>query len=173
MFSRASFHISFFWQLNLNKSEIDNIGINQTWHRTHPKLSIMTIYNSLGSIWIQWIRVMILRWQSNLVNAKKTYLFVINFITPAKETLAVMVLSIWVKSLYFYLFNINNKKLWYVVFKAKKKALRRHKNKRSQNAMGRRALPSTILCLLFCLVSLNVNQGWFKQITVICVIKCL
>jgi len=38
---------------------------------TVSQLSIMIIYNSIWSILIQWIRVMIVRWQSDLLNTKE------------------------------------------------------------------------------------------------------
>ena len=41
---------------------------------TVPQLSIMIIYNSSWSIFIQWIRVMIVRWQSALVHTKESVL---------------------------------------------------------------------------------------------------
>ena len=42
------------------------------------QLSIMIIYNSTWSILIHWIRVMIVRWQSDLVNTKESVLPVRN-----------------------------------------------------------------------------------------------
>ena len=41
---------------------------------TVPQLSIMIIYNITWSTLIQWIRIMIVRWQSDLVNTKKSIL---------------------------------------------------------------------------------------------------
>jgi len=49
--------------------------------------SIIIIYNSTWSILIQWIRVMIVRWQSDQLKTKESihFLFVINLITLMKE----------------------------------------------------------------------------------------
>ena len=43
-------------------------------NRQFPQLSIMIIYNSTWSILIQWIRVMIFRWQSDIVKTKESTL---------------------------------------------------------------------------------------------------
>jgi len=43
---------------------------------TVPQLSIMIIYNSTLSILIQWIRAMIVNWQSDLVITKESLLSV-------------------------------------------------------------------------------------------------
>jgi len=48
--------------------------------------SLNVNHDYLWSILIQWIRVMIARWQSDLVNTKKAYvLYIINLITRTKE----------------------------------------------------------------------------------------
>jgi len=43
------------------------LNFSQTWVWTVPQLSVMIIYNSTWSVLIQWIRVMIVRWQNDLV----------------------------------------------------------------------------------------------------------
>ena len=49
--------------------------------------SIMISYNSTWSILIQWIRVMIVRWQSDLVKKEKEYtLFVITLSHEQKKS---------------------------------------------------------------------------------------
>ena len=73
------------WYLKTNKGNKDKSTILKL--DGSPKLSVMSIYKSTWPILIQWLRVMLVRWQSDLVNTKESVRPVCdNLITRTKES---------------------------------------------------------------------------------------